>query len=300
VAIKIGNVSGDKYANMPTVVPPPDEQRAIATFLDRETERIDALIEKKERLIDLLEEKRTALISRVVTKGLDGDVEMQDSGVEWLGKIPAHWETANLMHLTPADRKIMYGIILPGPHHEGGVPIIKGGNVKPGELERENLNCTDPEIDAENAKSRVQADDIVYAIRGSIGEAEQVPKELEGANLTQDAARISPKDDIDERWLLHVVRSAPFFAQLEARALGATVKGINIRDLKRASVPAPPLNEQLEIAKYLDAETSRIDALKVRIDDGIDRLKEYRTALISAAVTGQIDVRKEVGMAPVE
>ena len=286
-------VSDDFIENLRWPIPSLPEQRAIAAFLDRETERIDALIEKKEQLIDLLEEKRTALISRVVTKGLDADVEMQDSGVEWLGEIPAHWKTTKLMHLTPASRKIMYGIILPGPHHEGGVPIIKGGDVKPGKLTRENLDCTDPEIDADNAKSRVQSGDIVYAIRGSIGEAEQVPDELDGANLTQDAARISPKNNIDGRWLLHVVRSAPFFAQLEAGALGATVKGINIRDLKRGVVPIPPPDDQSRIASYLDRETDRIDKLISRVEEAIEKLKECRTALISAAVTGQIDVRAE-------
>jgi type I restriction enzyme S subunit len=130
------SISTSKLGRLPAWLPPLDEQRAIADYLDRETERIDALIGKKEQLIDLLEEKRTALISRVVTQGLDSDVEMQDSDVEWLGEIPAHWQTTKLMHLTPPDRDIMYGIVLPGPHHEGGVPIIKGGNVKPGELSR--------------------------------------------------------------------------------------------------------------------------------------------------------------------
>jgi len=292
-SIGIQNLDADQYLNQEVGLPPLDEQHAIAEYLDRETERIDALIEKKEQLIDLLEEKRTALISRVVTKGLGSDVEMQDSGVEWLGEIPAHWQTTKLMHLTPPDRDIMYGIVLPGPHHEGGVPIIKGGNVKPGELRRDNLDCTDPEIDAENPKSRVHGGDIVYAIRGSIGEAEQVPDELDGANLTQDAARISPKEGINGRWLLHVVRSAPFFAQLEAGALGATVKGINIRDLKRGVVPLPPPEEQVKIAEYLDRETKLIAALTDKIEDGIERLEEYRTALISAAVTGKIDVRKD-------
>jgi len=285
------SISTKKLGRLPVWLPSLPEQKTIAAYLDRETERIDALIEKKEKLIDLLEEKRKSLISRVVTKGLDDNVEMQDSGVEWVGDIPGHWKATKLMHVTPSDRKIMYGIILPGPHYEGGIPIIKGGDVKPGQLKPENLSRTDPEIDAENAKSRVQAGDIVYAIRGSIGEAEQVPDELEGANLTQDVARISPKNDINGRWLLYVVRSAPFFAQLEAGALGATVKGINIRDLKRGVVPMPPPDEQNRIADHLDRATERINTLVEKIEDGIERLKEYRTALISAAVTGQVDVR---------
>ena len=105
--------------------PPLPEQRAIAAFLDRETARIDELVARMVRLIELLLEKRTALITRVVTRGLDPDAPMKDSGVEWLGEIPAHWEVKRLWHLTPPDRRIMYGIVLPGPHIEDGVPIVK-------------------------------------------------------------------------------------------------------------------------------------------------------------------------------
>ena len=100
----------------------PSEQRAIAAFLDRETANIDALAAKKERLIELLQEKRTALITQTVTKGLDPHAPMKDSGVEWLGEIPAHWDMLRLFSLTPSDRSIMYGIVLPGPNVEDGCP----------------------------------------------------------------------------------------------------------------------------------------------------------------------------------
>jgi type I restriction enzyme S subunit len=112
-------------------VPPLIEQEAIAQFLDEETTKIDALVAKKELLIELLQEKRTTLITRAVTKGLDPNVPMKDSGVEWLGEIPAHWEVKRLLHLTPSERPIMYGIVLPGPNVDDGIPIVKGGDVSP-------------------------------------------------------------------------------------------------------------------------------------------------------------------------
>ena len=105
--------------------PPLDEQLRISEFLDRETGKIDGLVAKKEELIKLLQEKRTALITHAVTKGLDPNAPMKDSGIEWLGEIPAHWETKRLWHLTPPSRKIMYGIVLPGPNVTDGVPIVK-------------------------------------------------------------------------------------------------------------------------------------------------------------------------------
>ena len=273
--------------------PPLNEQRAIAEFLDRETATIDALVSRKERLIELLQEKRTALITRAVTWGLDPNVPMKDSGVEWLGEIPAHWNLKRLWHLTPTDRRIMYGIVLPGPNVDIGVPIVKGGDVVATRLKLDTLNKTTFDIESRYVRSRLRGGDLVYAIRGSIGEVEMVPNELEGANLTQDAARIAYTEVTDGYWLRYALRSMGVFGQLEAGALGATIKGINIRDLKRAVIPVPPNSEQMEIAGFLDAEAEKIERLALMVHQAIDHLIEFRTALISAGVTGKIDVRNE-------
>lgn len=283
----------DDVLKMWHMVPPLREQRYIATFLNRETAKIDALVARKERLIELLQEKRAALITQAVTTGLDSEVPMKDSGVEWLGEIPAHWDVLRLYRLTPSDRSIMYGIVLPGPNVQDGVPIVKGGDVSPDRLRLDRLNRTHPDIEASYVRSRLRGGDLVYAIRGSIGDAAIVPGELDGANLTQDAARVAYTEATHGRWLLYALKSAVIFAQLDAGALGATIRGINIRDLKRAVVPRPPLFEQRTIAAFLDQETAKIDALLSRVRAAIDRLKELRIALISAAVTGKIDVRDE-------
>ena len=272
--------------------PPCTEQNAIAAFLDNETEKIDVMVERKERLIELLQEKRTALVTRAVTKGIDPDAPMKDSGVEWLGKIPAYWQALRLFLLTPSDRGIMYGIVLPGPDVQVGVPIVKGGDVSSERLCVDRLNRTSFEIEARYVRSRLRGGDLVYAIRGSIGDVAMVPDELEGANLTQDAARVAYTDETDGRWLLYALKSLAVFAQLESGALGATIRGINIRDLKRVVVPVPPNSEQRVLADYLDRETAGIDALVAKVHVAIDRLKELRTALIAAAVTGKIDVRE--------
>ena len=268
------------------------EQRAIANYLDRETAKIDALVAKKERLIELLQEKRTALITRAVTRGLDPNVPMKDSGVEWLGEIPSHWEVKRLWHLTPPERKIMYGIVLPGPNVDDGVPIVKGGDVAVSRLKFHALSKTTFEIESRYIRSRLVGGDLVYAIRGSIGEVEMVPDELEGANLTQDAARVAYTQTTHGHWLKYGLRSKVVFSQLAAGALGATIKGINIRDLKRALLPMPPRCEQERIASFLDTQTAHFSALSAKVQEAIDHLREFRTALISAAVTGKIDVRE--------
>ena len=264
--------------------PSREEQQAIARFLDAQTAKVDALTANKRALIERLRERRQALISRVITSGLLGD-RMSDAGM------PAHWTWKPLMRLTDPRRPIMYGIVLPGPDVEDGVPIVKGGDVKPGRLTLDNLCRTSFEIEQGYARSRLRAGDIVFSIRGSIGDAEIVPAEIEGANLTQDAARVASHVDVCERWLLYALRADAVISPLLALSLGATVRGVNIRDLKRVKVPMPPPAEQRAIAEFLDRETVRIDQLIERVEAAITCLQEYRAALIQAAVTGKIDVR---------
>jgi len=153
----------------------------------------------------------------------------------------------------------MYGIVLPGPNVDAGIPIVKGGDVRPHRLKLELLNRTTPEIEAPYARARLRHNDVVYAIRGGIGDAELVPAELKDANITQDAARISPALGIQPMWLLYALKSSPVFAQLEQGAVGATIRGINIFDLKRARIPVPPPSERDQISAYLIEMTQEID-----------------------------------------
>jgi type I restriction enzyme S subunit len=216
---------------------------------------------------------------------------MNPSGIEWLGNVPAHWIVQPLKWLTPADRQIMYGIVLPGPNVDEGVPIVKGGDVKPERLNPATLSRTTREIESGYVRSRLRGGDIVYAIRGSIGEAAIVPDTLRDANITQDAARVSPAEGVHVNWLLFALQSSGVFAQLEQTVNGATIRGINIFQLKRAQIPTPPREEQEAIANYLAETLCKMDDLLEQAEWAIVLLQERRTALISAAVTGKIDVR---------
>lgn len=270
-------------------LPPLETQRRIARFLDEKTARIDALIEKKRMLLDLLAEKRQALITRAVTKGLDPTAPMKPSGIDWLGDIPAHWEVKRLDRLTEPRRPIRYGIVLPGPHVEDGVPIIKGGDVRPDRLNLNSLSRITPEIDAAHSRSRLKAGDIVYSIRGSFGDVELLPEELNGINLTQDAARISPLPDIDRGWLLYTLKSDAVRLQLAAGAIGATIQGINIRDLRRAIIPLPKSGEQDKIRRCIQERVSDLDKQRRLVQKSCETLIEYRAALIASAVTGKLE-----------
>jgi type I restriction enzyme S subunit len=288
----IQNLDSASYLDEKVALPPLPEQIAIAAFLDREITRLDKLTAKKKRLIELLQEKHAALIAQAVTQGIDPNVPMKDSGVEKLKAIPAHWKAKRLWHLTPSDRQIMYGIVLPGPNVPEGVPIVKGGDVATARLKLSTLNRTAREIEASYERSRLRGGDLVIAIRGSIGDTAMIPDELTGANLTQDAARVAYGKETHGGWLLYALSSRAVFSQLEAGSLGATIKGINIRDLKRALIPVPPRIEQEAISAYLDIKARNIDDLVVSVREAIERLKELRSTLVSDAVTGKIDVRE--------
>lgn len=291
------NLGQDDFRSFMFVSPPPDEQAEIADFLDRETAKIDALVAEQEQLITLLKEKRQAVISHAVTKGLDPSATMKDSGIGWLGEVPAHWNVVPLMWLTQPDRPIMYGIVLPGPDAGEGIPILKGGNVKPAKLSLESLARTTPEIEAPYARARLRHGDLVYSIRGSIGDCEIVPPELDGCNITQDVARVAPREEIDAYWLRFTLLSDPISEDLASGSLGAAVRGVNIFDLKRVRLPFPPESERGEIARYVVSKTEAMQDLIDEAANAVALLRERRSALISAAVTGQIDVR---GLAPAQ
>lgn len=287
---KMPRADWEIVGHQPLPLPPLQTQRRIAHFLDDKTARIDSLIEKKRALLERLAEKRQALITRAVTKGLNPEAPMKPSGIDWLGDIPAHWEMQRLDRLTNPRRPIRYGIVLPGPHVEDGVPIIKGGDVRPDRLNWNALSRTTPEIDAAYSRSRLKAGDIVYSIRGSFGDVELLPVDLDGINLTQDAARISPIKEIDREWLLFVLKSDAVLLQMTARAIGATIKGVNIRDLRRALLPIPPPNEQERIKVWLNESVHGLDYQHRMVERSRYLLEEYRSALITAAVTGKLEV----------
>jgi type I restriction enzyme S subunit len=277
--------------DIPLPVVPLPEQTAIAEFLDRETGNIDELVAEQRRLMELLKEKRQAVISHAVTKGLNPHAPMKPSGIKWLGDVPVGWTISALKWLTQPDRPIMYGIVLPGPDVGDGVPILKGGNIKPSRMNLESMARTTPEIEEKFARARLREGDLVYAIRGTIGDCEKVPQEMEGSNITQDVARVAIDETNCAGWARWALLASAIQEDLACGSLGAAVRGINIFDLKRVKIPTPPPAEQREISTFLDRETSKLDTLTAESQRAIDLLQERRTALISAAVTGQIDVR---------
>lgn len=273
-------------------LPPIVEQRAIADLLDRETAKIDALIEKKERLIELLHEKRIALITEAVTKGLDPNVPMKDSGVEWLGKIPAHWDVRPLSQYL---LRITYGFTNPMPLAEEGPYMLTAFDVGDGEILYENARRTTGEAFDHylTDKSRPQAGDILLTKDGTLGRVAVANGRQVCINQSVALMRLDPKS-IYIDFVKNVLRSAPYQDRMISEAGGTAIKHIYISRLAKMPMALPSKNEQRLISEFTKIELMKIDTLVTKIREAIDHLKEYRAALISAAVTGKIDVRGEV------
>jgi len=269
-------------------LPDADTQRAIADFLDRETERIDALVAKKQQLIELLQEKRTALISRAVTKGLDPDVPLKDSGIEWLGAIPAHWETRRLRVISPSQSVGL--VINPSTYVvDEGVPFLFGSNISEFRIHADGARRISPASNRFLAPSILHSGDLVTVRVGDPGVTAVVPPELDGCNCAS-VMITSRSPGFDSQWLCYVMNSRVGRAQVEMVQYGAAQKQFNISHAVDFRYPVPPLREQIRIREHLDAQLVRLSGLHRTAEAGRAVLHEYRSALITAAVTGQIEV----------
>ncbi|MBH9249881.1 restriction endonuclease subunit S, partial [Pseudomonas aeruginosa] len=235
------------------------EQTQIARFLDHETARIDALIEEQQRLIELLKEKRQAVISHAVTKGLDPKVPMKDSGVEWLGEVPAHWQVKRLKHLVPS---ITVGIVVePSKYYvDDGVPALRSLNVKPGAVVTENLVYLSEESNELHAKSKIFEGDIVAVRSGQPGTAAIVPKEFNGANCIDLIVIRKPLQGCST-FIFWYLNSDAALKQFSEGSSGAIQQHFNIAAASEMIFAWPPASEQLEINSHLDRACHQLDRL---------------------------------------
>ena len=272
-------------------LPPLDEQKMISSFLDVETSKIDGLVSEQRRLIELLKEKRQAVISHAVTKGLNPNAPMKPSGIQWLGDVPQHWEVLELKRLIKPGTSITYGIVQAGPDIEDGIPYIRTSDMSGDELPETGYLRTSTEIDESYARSKVCPGDLVVAIRASLGKGLLVPDFLNGANLTQGTAKVSPGECLTSGFLYWAFNSPYCQMSIDEVAKGTTFREITLGQLRRIRILVPEIEEQEEIVEYLADRVGRLKSLQAEAESAIELLQERRTALISAAVTGKIDVR---------
>lgn len=278
-------------------LPSREEQIAIARFLDRETTKIDALIAEQERLIALLQEKRQAVISHAVTKGLDPNVPTRHSGVEWMGAIPSHWDTPQLRHLATSWCDGPFGSNLKSDHYsEAGVRVVRLQNIRSGRFDDSNCAFVDPAHYAAVLLGHdVCAGDLLIAGLGDdhnvVGRACVAPSDIEPAMVKADVFRFRLESSVCEPEFVALQLTAGAQADAGLLSTGSTRSRIPLSVMSTRRVAVPPRHEQVRILEALD---SSLAAISSSCDDAellISLLRERRSALITAAVTGQIDVR---------
>ena len=270
--------------NLRHPLPPVAEQRAIATFLDRETARIDELVVRKERLIGLLQEKRTALITRAVSRGLDPNAAMKDSGVEWLGQVPVHWEVKRLKYLADFINGAAFN---PAEWGTEGTPIIRIQNLNGGD----DFNYTTRKVPTKYVS---QEGDLLFGWSGNRGTSFGPFLWWRKGEyyVNQHIFRVLPLN-VTKEWFYWALKAVTFHVERQAHGIIGMVH-IKRDELGAIYIPIlPNVSEQQAIAAFLDRETAKLDALSAKVRGAIERLRELRTALISAAVTGRIDLRED-------
>lgn len=282
--------------DFPIPLPSVAEQRAITNFLDRGTAKIDALVEKKRTLIERLKEKRTALISRAVTRGLPPDEarvagldphpKLKPSGVEWLDDVPEHWEVKRLKYSASINDEALPETANPGWQ----ISYVDIGNVDA----IQGITNTE-ELMFEDAPSRArrvvrEGDTIVSTVRTYLKAIARITASASNTVVSTGFAVIRPRT-VNPAFMSYAIRETGFVEAIVARSVGVSYPAINADEIGTLAIPLPPVVEQRAIADFLDHETAEIDQLTTKVETAIERLQEYRTALITTAVTGKIDVQ---------
>jgi type I restriction enzyme S subunit len=273
--------------------PPLDEQAQISIFLDRETAKIDALIAEQQRLIELLKEKRQAVISHAVTKGLNPDAPMKDSGIEWLGEVPADWDVVRLKFVIENVKAGPFGSALTKDNYVSeGYRVYGQEQVIPNDFNIGDYFITPKKFD-ELSQYSVAPGDLLISCVGTFGKIAVVPDNIEPGIINPRLIRLRCSKTIKTAYLVEVMRSVVTFEQLASFTRGGTMDVINIGTLSEIFIALPPISQQSELIDFINQRAARFDTLTAEAQRAIDLLQERRTALISAAVTGQIDVRPE-------
>jgi type I restriction enzyme S subunit len=283
-------VSLDDVKNIEAIIPPLSFQKLIANFLDQKTSQIDTLVSKKQKLIELLQEYRTALISHVVTKGLDPTVPMKDSGVEWLGKIPEHWKIKKLSRIfknigsgaTPNSDNYSY--------YEGNIPWVTTSELRDNYI-FDTVNRINKKAMKDYSSLKLYPENtLLVAMYGATIGRIGILK-IQATVNQACCALIEPQNCLTKYIFYWFLGNRKYIVSL---SYGGGQPNISQTLIKELRIPLPTVDEQKQIVIFLDKEIQKIDKVVNKINNSISKLQEYRTALISAAVTGKIDVREEV------
>ena len=268
-------------------VPPKKEQDNIVAVLNEKCDQVGSLISNVQAQIEKLKAYKQSLITAVVTKGLDPTVPMKDSGFEWIGEIPAHWEITRKLAFVTTEG-ISYGIVkLFDPDDVNGVKVLRCSDVLEGWIKPDNIRTGMQEVSNEYARTILSGGEVVVNVRGSLGGCAVVPKTMAGYNIAREVAKIVLNDSMCNRYVMYYLLSRCFVEYRTSRLSGSVYVGLNIELLSSCPLPNPDLAEQTAIADYLDEKCSQIDRLIAIKQAKIEKLEQYKRSLIYEYVTGK-------------
>jgi type I restriction enzyme S subunit len=275
------------------LIPPPDEQKMISSFLDTETAKIDALVAEQRRLIELLKEKRQAVISHAVTKGLNPNAPMKDSGIEWVGDVPEHWEIKKLKFLLLESAAGPYGSSLTkAMYTNSGYRVYGQQQVIPDDFTIGDYYISKEKFDSMK-RYEVHPSDLLISVMGTVGKVAVVPPDVEPGIINPRLVRYRLRKQLAlPRFIQFLIHSPMCQNQLTFAAQGSTMEGLNMLILDNLWIVLPPIEVQSTIVNFALDKTHFYSQLQSEAEKTIELLQERRTALISAAVTGKIDVRE--------
>ncbi|MCY7628902.1 restriction endonuclease subunit S [Bacillus altitudinis] len=283
--------------NLEVNLPSYDLQIVIRKYIDKKTKIFETIIKQKEDLIELLEEQRQSIITEAVTKGLNPNVKMKDSGIEWIGEIPEHWSILALKHIASEKKHSFvdgpFGSDLKNEEYvDSGVPVIQLNNIKNGDLRVINMNFVTKEKSEQLKRHIAYPGDLVIAKMASpIARSAVVPKTYENYVIVADCIKLKLKENYLNHYINFAMNTPFTIAQAESFANGTTRSRVNLSIIKNLKLPIPNFEEQKEIASYLTLKVSEVNNVIKAVENQIQKLKEYRQSLIYEAVTGKIDVR---------
>jgi type I restriction enzyme S subunit len=291
----------DQFLRIPILCPPREEQTSIVRFLHHVDQRIRRYMRSKRQLIALLNEQKQAIIHRAVTRGLDPNVRLKPSGVEWLGDVPEHWAITTVRRLISFITSGSRGWALYYADH--GDIFIQSGNLgRSLALKFDQVQHVTPPVGAEGRRTVVKKDDVLVCVTGALtGNVVHVTEELPPAYVNQHVALLRPSmRHVAPRYLAYVLHSNIGQSQFKVKEYGGTKQGLGLDDVRNVVVPLPKLAEQHSVVTEIDAGTQRICSAMAALEKEVSLIREYRTRLIADVVTGKLDVREAAARLPTE
>lgn len=286
-------INSSDLANLPIWYPDIETQNKISSFLDKKTSEIDLTIQKDTRLIELLQEKRTALINHVVTKGLDVDAKMKDSGVEWIGEIPEGWEVNKIKNTSYVKGRIGWHGLTSEEYSDEGAYLVTGTNFNNGEIDWESCHRINWDRYKQDPYIHLKDDDLLITKDGTIGKVALVKNLPDKATLNSGIFLIRPLNQYLNKYMYWVLNSVVFERYFDYIKTGATIAHLYQETFERFFFPIPSNEEQNQITEYLHIKTQKIDQTIQKIQTNISLLQEYKKSLIHHVVTGKVNVIKE-------